>query len=472
MMTTRALWSWLALLLGLSSQIPALAQVPFVFTPSGRDDGLSLAAALRTYRWVQINGTDIRIDTAIELLDEAGRPLKNIVIEPAPGHDMITVHSNLPQSGTNPNNVPFNYSGRFEPGSYLTSLASVGATTIIVRDPASLTNSPIGFIAGEYLCLNDTSLVPALNWPAAPEVADGAMEVRQIVGVGRLSSSELALSLDLPLRRSHNALIAVARCKPIQNAVFRNLRFTSDGASGPRVGIHLHAAFNARLSRITSIAWRGFALILLDSGGRNNVVSDSFATGVNWGTDKPNGWGIAVEGQENTLIINSGAERFSEGIVINYSTSTVAVDSTVRNCNVIGLDVMPDWMGNPSIDSGFQGGTVVGGGFGVHVGPNCQNCRVDVEMIYPLAGILIGLGAKDTMIAGSVLWPYLFGVGIDSIYGGPGDGAVSSRGTFFNCLATCSSTKLVLINGPIISPHPPSPADQYYSYGPIFAACP
>ncbi len=52
----------------------AFAQSPYLFTPSGRDDAAALRAALIAYRRVQINGTDIRIDTPINLVTDDGVP--------------------------------------------------------------------------------------------------------------------------------------------------------------------------------------------------------------------------------------------------------------------------------------------------------------------------------------------------------------------------------------------------------------
>src|ERR1041385_6673698 len=54
---------------------PAFTQSPYLFTPSGRDDAAALRAALITHRWVQLNGTYIRIDTPIDLETDDGVPL-------------------------------------------------------------------------------------------------------------------------------------------------------------------------------------------------------------------------------------------------------------------------------------------------------------------------------------------------------------------------------------------------------------
>src|SRR5438552_14798575 len=414
----------------------AFAQSPYLFTPSGRDDAAALRAALIAYRWVQINGTDITIDTPINLQTDDGVLLHNVVVEPVPGISRTTIHTAI--QDTNPPRADrsvFNYNGAFEPGSFLTTTVPAGVMSVTIRDPELLvwwlTSSDIRrirpFQVGDYVCLNDTSRVPDVTVGYANYVQDGATEVRQILAIepsGR--SGELRLYLESPLRRPHKATVTVAHCKPLRNVVFRNLRFTSDNNSGPRIGIHMHLAFNAEISNVSSVNWRGASLILIDNGGRNNTIKDCYATGVNSPGDLPNVWGIAVEGQEGTMIINCGAERYNLGIFINYSVDTFAVNSSVKDSTYVGLSVSPDIEGNPSINSGFIGGRVLGGGYGAYVGTNCVDCVVDVSIELPYSGIKVGLGTYNTRVLGSILGASQYGVGIDSIDGGAGDGAVSS----------------------------------------------
>jgi len=353
--------------------------------------------------------------------------------------------------------------------------------SVTIRDPELLvwwlTSSDIRrirpFRVGDYICLNDTSRVPDVTVGYAKDVQDGATEVRQILAIepsGR--SGELRLYLESPLRRPHQATVTVAHCQPLRNVVFRNLRFTSDNNAGPQIGIHMHMAFNAEISNVSSVNWRGNSLVLIDNGGRNNTIKDCYATGVNSPGDLPNVWGIAVEGQEGTTIINCGAERYNLGIFINYSVDTFAVNSSVKDCTYVGLSVSPDIGGNPSINSGFIGGRVLGGGFGAYVGTNCVDCVVDVSIERPYWGIKVGLGTYNTRVLGSILGASQYGVGIDSIDGGAGDGAVSSRGTLLNATASCTNTKLVLLKGTRLSPHAPSESDSYYKLGPLFYSCP
>jgi hypothetical protein len=388
----------------------ALAQSPHIFTPSGRDDAAALRAALTAHRWVQIKGTDIRIDTPIHLENYPGDPLHNILIEPAPGINQTTVHSAIKQDATNPTNPSrsvFNYDGGFVPGSFLTASVPAGVMSVTIRDPQLLWSDgrrSRPFRVGDYIFLNDTSRVADLTSQYAKGVQDGAAEVRQILLIAPSGKpGELRLTLEAPLRRPHKATVVVAHCEPIRNAVFRNLRFTTDNQPGPRVGIHLHMAFNAEISNISSVNWRGASLILLDSGGRNNLIKDSYATGVNIPDDHPNLWGIAAEGQEGTMIVNSGADRHTMGIVINYSTDTFAMNSLVQGITNTSLVVGPDVEGNPSIKSGFIGGRVLGGGLGASIGQNCVDCVVDVSIEYPRTGVKVGPGAYNTRVLGSIL---------------------------------------------------------------------
>src|SRR5207247_10534862 len=109
----------------------------------------------------------------------------------------------------------------------------------------------------------------------------------------------------------NESTLTAAHCHPLRNVLFLTLRFTSDNNAGPEIGINMHMAFNAEISNVSSVNWRGNSLVLIDNGGRNNTIKDCYATGVNIPGDLPNVWGIAVEGQEGTTIINCGAERYS-----------------------------------------------------------------------------------------------------------------------------------------------------------------
>ena len=53
---------------------------------------------------------------------------------------------------------------------------------------------------------------------------------------------------------------------------------------------------------------------------------------------------------------------------------TVTVPATPEVVYALPLSVAPDVQGNPSINSGFIGGRVSGGGLGANIGANCVEC--------------------------------------------------------------------------------------------------
>src|SRR5262249_48897768 len=146
----------------------------------------------------------------------------------------------------------------------------------------SVALSTPSFAVGDYVYINDTSSSPQTS--LLPQ--DGAVEVRQIVNstIGPAPNT-IRLDLDRPLHRPHGANIVVAHCQPINYVSFRNLEFTTNYDPQvsvnprPRVGIHLHMAYRATISGITSTKWAGASLVLLDTGGRENILRDVYATG-------------------------------------------------------------------------------------------------------------------------------------------------------------------------------------------------
>ena len=467
--------------------------LPYVFTPSGigADDSAALFNALMEHRWVQINGSDIQINETIELKDALCRPLDHLIVEPAPGIPRVTIHTTItrnPDVPTDPRRMPFDFDGTFLPGSYMLSPSSVGATTIVIHNPTLLpiaaipattcnpaSSTGLPFTLGDSVYINDTNNY-LLNGTLIP--ADGSAELRQILAMSN-NGNATVLTLDRPLNRPHSAGTIASHCQVIQFVTFRHLRFTSEynPASSnnplPRGGIHLHNAYRALMEAITSTRWAGSTLVLLDSGGRENIIRDSYATGVR--VPSVNAWGIAMEGQELSLIVNSGATDYTEGIVINYSYNTIAYNSNVHNIIATSLDVHHDWQGNPSIDSGFVGGTVSGGYLGVYIGRKCLNCVADVAISAVKRGVRIGLGATNTQVLGSVSRYLTAGVAFEEIDapGQPSDGAITSSGTYINALLDCDSNgRLAFIKGSILAPGPTSGSTTYYSTGPLFSVCP
>jgi hypothetical protein len=452
---------------------------PCLFSPSGVgiDDSQALAALLRTCLWVQINGPHIQIDQPIELVDDAGQPLHFATVEPVPSLSKVTVHTIIdrdPKSVTNPSRAPFDYHGNFQPGSYLRLSTLIDQSFIVIHDPVTLSTPP--FAIGDYVYINDTSSSPQTS--LLPQ--DGAVEVRQIVNstVGPAPNT-IRLDLDRPLYRPHRANTIVAHCQPINYVSFRGLEFTTDydplaGINPrPRVGIHLHMAYRATISGVTSTKWAGYALVLLDTGGRENIVRDVYATGAALYAPNGNGWGIALEGQENSALWYCGAEGFLEGIVINYSYNTIAFESIVRAGN-FGLRVHSDGGNHGSIRSGFIGGSVTDVSIGAAVGPSCQECIVDVDISANYIGIWIFQFAKNTSIGGSIRKFSTFGIGFDLINGGIADGALTSQETYVYASVTCNrKNRLALTKGEKVTSYPSSLQQlPWLALDPDFNQCP
>lgn len=437
---------------------------PRLFTPFGVnvDDSQRLLAQLRISPWVQINGSNIQINQTIELVDSAGHPLQNVIIEPAPGFSKVTVHTTIdhdPNNVTNPSRAPFDYNGNIQVGSYLTTPTQRDQSSIVICDPLTLSTKP--FVVGDYIYINDTSANPQQT--LLPQ--DGALEVRKIVNktVGPVPNT-IQLDLDRPLHRPHAVNVVVAHCEPMNYASFRNLEFTTDYNPQlnfnpkPSGGIHLHMAYRATMTGITSTKWAGRTLVLLDTGGRENIVRDVYATGSSLYTSSiENIWGIALEGQEDSILQHCGSEGFLEGIVINYSYNTIAFESTIRSGNV-GLRVHSDINNNGSIRSGFVGGSVTNVGVGAIVGPSCQECMVNVDISDVFSGIWIFEFATNTSVGGSVRNFSTFGIGFDLINGGVGDGAFTQFETYVNTTvdASTGTPRLAFTKGETVNPVPSS----------------
>ena len=490
-MRLRSQWLMVLLLIpGVARILPA-ATSPYVFAPSGIgiDDSVALRNALITYRWVQIHGSDIQIDQPIDLDDANGNPLDGLVLEPTASFTKVTVHTKMtrnPKNCGDTSRAPFTFEGQYTPGSYLTSAANVGDRAILVQDPASIAHTT--FQVGDYIYINDTQIcIPPAGSPSCPSLgpADGTAELRQVTAMSNGAQQQtLHLSLDRPLRRAHSPYIIVAHCKVIKNVIFRNLGFTTDyDPSAPSVGpfapIHLHLALNAQLIRITTRNWAGLGGPWLDGGGRENIIRSSFSTGLATISQPPpgtpcapilNAWGIATEGQEDTSIIDSGASYFNAGVVITYSYGTKAFNSTVSFARSDGLAVVHDFKGFPSINSGFVGGTVYGGGLGVYVGI-CQGCTVSVDIQGAYSGIAVagsynGHTTAGTTLAGSVVGPTSYGIGLAQ----DASGAIPSTGTSINTLTACGvRNRFVTLNSSYV-PVAPLSTGQTASYatGSIF----
>jgi hypothetical protein len=135
-----------------------------------------------------------------------------------------------------------------------------------------------------------------------------------------------------------------------------------------------------------------------------------------------NGWGIALEGQEESRIESSSVTKFWEGIVINYSFKTIAYDSlafdnhdvgmTVNSDGGVYFDTRPDRPRHGSVASGFVRARISGtSAIGAHVGPYCQDCLVDATITGHAGSIRIREHAQKTVISGAISNYRLYGVG-------------------------------------------------------------
>lgn len=307
---------------------------PYVFTPNPEgDNGPRLQALMKAgYRWIQINGTECPIGTTVLLNREDYWPYSGQIIEPAPGIEKVTIDASgvgrNPVEPNDPSYAAFDYEGRVLPASYLTSAAGVNQTQIFVADTSKYTN-------GEWIVISDAST----NFPVMPLPLDGPMEVRQVIFVTANS-----LILNRVIKRDHPQGAIVAKATPIKNVYIRNLEFT--GNCG--VGVHLHYAQHCVIENITSVDWRGRCMLLLDNGGEYNTIINSYCTGTEPGIGpEQNAWGVVVEGQDGTRIINSGGERCGAGQAMNYSIDTVSVNARAR-FNTVNVGVY-----TASIRSGF-----------------------------------------------------------------------------------------------------------------------
>lgn len=307
---------------------------PYVITPDPEsDNGPAIISALaQGNRWIQIDGTSCPIGTRVDLNDTAGQPYHGVIIEPAPGISKVTIDSSgvgrSPTDPTNPSFAAIDYEGWVRPASYMTVAATAGANMIEVADITKYSN-------GQWIVISSNNT----NFPVQPLPTDGPMEVRQIIA--RRGGT---LTLDRVLKRDAPLGSVVATVRPIQNVYIRDLEFTGNST----IGLHMHYAQHCTVERITSSDWSGRCMLLIDNGGSFNTVIDSYCTGIEPGIGPTqNTWGVVVEGQDSTRIINSGGEFCGEGMGMNYCIDTVSIDARgSRNTVNVGVHTA-------SIRSGF-----------------------------------------------------------------------------------------------------------------------
>ncbi|AUO21457.1 hypothetical protein ACIOMR_19645 [Pseudomonas sp. NPDC087814] len=294
---------------------------PYVFMPSASlDNGPQLRSIIQAgYRWIQINRDVCPIKTPVSLNKLDLTPAHGLIIEPAPGIEKVRIDSSgigrNPNSPTDPSYAAFDYQGKVRPASYLVRAAGLNQTEIFVADATK-------YVAGDWIVISDAST----NFASMPLPLDGPMEVRQVLRV--LGGS---LVINNALKTAHPNGAIVATCVPIRNVFIRGLEFTGNSA----VGVHLHYAQHCTVQNITSVNWKGRALVLIDNGGNNNSVIDCYCTGtVPGGGPEQNAWGVVMEGQDSSRMINSGGELCGNGSAMNYCIDSVSVDARARRNNV------------------------------------------------------------------------------------------------------------------------------------------
>lgn len=382
---------------------------PYLFVPRGKgqDDSARLQAILdEGFRWIQIAGPEIQIDLPV-LLGKSSRTdpaqmraYHGFTLEPASGIERVTIHSSLGYDMSNPTNpsfAVFEWHGGYVPAGRLMDQA-------LPRDASIRVDAPHRYRAGDYIYISDTSLDPDWGQPL-----DGSVEVRAVVGV-----KGDRLILDRPLRRPHLSyaripgLSEVVRpvvviCHPIFQVRMRRLTFSGFA----NIGIHLHAAWGAQLEDIDTRDWRGGTLILLDTGGGRNLISD-----VHYQYDRKQGdplfkWGLAVEGQEDTVIQRSSVSGAQTGLLINYSQNTWGIGVRCSG-NEINFNLGSDVADNPSIDCGLQSCVSEGSTHAaVALGDKSHSCKVldqtfrEEERAY----LEVGSNAREAELDGRLASP-------------------------------------------------------------------
>lgn len=294
---------------------------PYVFTPSlSRDNGPQMRSILQAgYRWIQINGDKLRLDSTVPFNKSDGTPIHGLVLEPAPGIEKVTVDptgiGRNPNVPSDPSYAAFDYQGGVTPASYLTREAFLNQNELFVGDASKYTN-------GDWIVISDAST----NFEVMPLPLDGPMEVRQVLRV--LGSS---IVIKDALKTGHPNGAIVAKVTPIREVYVRGLEFTGNCA----VGLHMHYAQNCVWQDITSVNWKGRVMALMDNGGSNNLIIDSYCTGTEPGSGADqNAWGVVMEGQDGSKMVRCGGELCGNGSAMNYCIDSVSVAARAKQCNV------------------------------------------------------------------------------------------------------------------------------------------
>lgn len=334
------------------------ASSPYVFTPDPEaDNGPALEALIKAgERWIQIAGDQCPIGTTVRMADNDGFPANFLVIEPAPGISKVLIDvsgvGRNPVTPSDPSYAGFDYAGKQTPAGYLTEVADANALTATVND-GSL------YSVGDWIIVSDASHDPA-NYLLP---IDGPMEVRQIIAI-----DDDILTVNQAWKRSHDVDVIVALGVPFFNGSFRGMEFTGNAT----VGFHIHMARACQFSEMTTTAWRGGTMLLVDNGGVNNLITDCFCTGVQPGNGRTeNAWGVSIEGQDGTQVYRSGGQRCVDGFVANYCIDSLIVEPMAHSNSVnifvgfssLRTNVLRPFTATPIVDD-------------IVISPDCEECAV------------------------------------------------------------------------------------------------
>jgi hypothetical protein len=277
---------------------------PYIYTSSGGDDAVAIKALIEAgERWIQCASSSLIFDTPC-ILTDGGVPAHGFRFEPVDGLATILINvdgiGRDPVTPSNPSYAGFEYNGGFATAGYLASPSSVGDLQITVNNGALYT-------VGQWVFISDASTNPGTTL----QPLDGPMETRQILVIaGNI------LTVNEALDRAHIANTIVAKCVPIKNVYFKSLTFTGDAGNG----VHVHASHDGYFKNITTNSdWSGGTMLLIDNAGIGNLIEDCYCNGSVPGLSAGQQvWGVAIEGQKRTRVVNSGGEYCGAGFTANY----------------------------------------------------------------------------------------------------------------------------------------------------------
>ncbi|KTE24444.1 MULTISPECIES: hypothetical protein [unclassified Sphingopyxis] len=286
---------------------------PTIFVPvPGVDNGPAIRALLASgKRWIQINGSALRLDTPV-LLEDDGVPADFVHIQPHPSIATVVVDpSGIGRDAgdpTNPSYAAFEYGGKRTTAGYLSALVAAGSRVLPVNNGAL-------YAPGDWINVSNASTNPGAT--LLPLDGPGAKyRVEAVVGNN--------LTIDRPTERAHPNNATASKCKPLVGAIIEGLTFTGDCT----VGIHIHDDINGTYRGIRTVGWTGRVGVLIDNWNIGSLIDDCFITGTTPGTGAlESAWGVAIEGGSGSRYSQCGGTMCGTGITINYGYDVRGVDT-------------------------------------------------------------------------------------------------------------------------------------------------